>query len=60
MKLIELIYPPRCPLCGNVTTEKDKTFPLCERCFDLQKKEKFDKITDVTDYLPQNKAWSRK
>ena len=22
MKLIDLIYPPRCPLCGNVTTEK--------------------------------------
>ena len=57
MKLIDLIYPPRCPLCGNVTTEKDKTFPLCERCFDLQKKEKFDKITDATDYLPQNKAF---
>ena len=55
MKLIDFIFPPRCPLCGTVTTEKDKTFPLCENCFDLQEKEKFDKITDVADYLPQNK-----
>ena len=31
-------------MCGTVTTEKDKTFPLCENCFDLQEKEKFDKL----------------
>ena len=37
MKLIDLLYPKRCPLCGEVTSEKIYGYPLCEKCNAKQK-----------------------
>lgn len=56
MNLLDLFFSHRCPLCRKVTFEKERGFPLCKCCFDLQKSEKFGKINNVGDYLVQNKA----
>ena len=46
MKLIDLLYPKRCPLCGEVTSEKIECHPLCEKCNIKQKENRINYSSD--------------
>ena len=51
MSLIDLIYPPICPLCGKNIAKRYRAHPLCPECLDLQEKN-IIKICEKPEFLP--------
>lgn len=54
MKIIDLIFPVKCPLCNKCVSEKESTFPLCKECQQLQEKEEYVIENNVLEFLPRN------
>lgn len=56
MKLLDLIFPLKCPFCGKFISKQDTTFPKCDECGTTLKKNIFKFTNDTYDFLPNNKA----
>ena len=56
MKLLELIFPYKCPFCGKLISDKDANQNKCEECAIKLKKNKFEFCNNTYDFLPNNKA----
>ena len=52
MKLIDLIFPLKCPLCGQAVSKYEKNYPLCVKCQNLQEKEECVNSGNTLECLP--------
>jgi len=55
MRVLDLIYPPACPLCGKTVERSRKSFPLCGACEAIAETLRFGKQQAYqTSVLPEN------
>lgn len=52
MKLIDLLFPLKCPLCNKTVSKKEKSFPLCVKCQNLQGLEEYVNSGNTLECLP--------
>ncbi|MBQ7604819.1 MAG: ComF family protein [Clostridia bacterium] len=43
--IVDLIFPPRCPVCGRIMERKSRSDALCDDCFAVYLKERVEKCT---------------
>lgn len=53
MKILDFLYPIRCPLCEKTIKRSCKGYPLCNECYESQKINKKAKAYKP-DFLPEN------
>ena len=54
MRILDLLYPPLCPLCGRTLRRSLDTFPLCEACAAELQSIKGNGLCEPQEVLPDN------
>ena len=54
MRILDLLYPPQCPLCGKTIRRTDGAYPLCGACKQETQELFFREGADFQDALPEN------
>ena len=54
MRILDLLYPPLCPLCGRTLRRSLDTFPLCEACAAELESIKGNGLCEPQEVLPDN------